>query len=161
MIAAVSEILNNEVEAVLKDGRLSLMLIRCYSTLYLNGGQCRVCAQSQREYYRQLQINGLEKAKHMENKTCQLPDEALHYIRGLGNKHISNANITDDEAIICLTNGWLKERHFLKLPDTWVTAPIIETVKVIEQPDEIIGQSTNEAAQKQIQIKKGRKPKTA
>ena len=116
MIDQINEILNYEVEAVLKDGRLSLNLLRIYSVIYMGGAPCRACSQSQRAYYAELKKSGLQKASIMVNRTCELQPDALHYVRGLGNKHVSNHNITDEEAIICLKNGWLKERHFVKLP---------------------------------------------
>lgn len=148
MIEQINEILSNEVEAVLKDGRLSLNLMRIYSVLYMNGAPCRACSQSQRTYYSELQKTGLQKAIIMVNRTCELMPDALHYVRGLGNKHLSNHNITDEEAIICLQNGWLKERHFAKLPVGY---------KKPEAQKEIEPQSENTPEEEQPK-KRGRKP---
>lgn len=118
MTEIVNEILSKSVEEVI-NSPLSLTLLKCYSVLYLNGGQPRACAVSQRGYYAQLQRDGLQKAEIMDNKTCKLVD-GIHWVKPMAD-HISNANITDEIATECLTKGWLLERHFVTLPEGYKT----------------------------------------
>lgn len=114
MIEQIKTILSKPVEEVI-NSPLSLVLLKCYSVLYLNGGQPRACAVSQRGYYAQIARDGLQKAEIMENKTCRLVD-GIHWVRALAD-HFSNANITDEVALKCLAEGWLLERHFITLPE--------------------------------------------
>ena len=66
MIQEIEEILSKPVKEVI-NSPLSLTLLKIYSTLYLGGGQPRWCERSQTSYYNQLAIDGLKKAKQMEN----------------------------------------------------------------------------------------------
>ena len=132
MVELINQILSKDVEEVISSP-LSLSLIKCYSVLYCGGQQVRVCAVSQRGYYQQLKINGLKKAMEQQDKTCKLANDDLYYIRAIGG-HLSNSNITDETALMCLKNGWLKEKHFEKLPDAYLNAQQEEqTVSDIEQ----------------------------
>lgn len=122
-------ILSKPVDEVINSS-LSLVLLRCYSLIYLGGKQCQACAKSQRSYYYQIQTNGLRQLEIMEtaiNKTCKLKTDNLVYISPLQN-HYSNVNITDEIALNCLSKGYLKESDFETLPEAYqkkVTHPDI------------------------------------
>lgn len=118
MVEQVKQILSKPVEEVI-NSPLSLVLLKCYSVLYLNGGQPRACAVSQRGYYAQIARDGLQKAEIMENKTCKLVD-GRHWVKPLAD-HLTNSNITDEVALKCLGEGWLLERHFITLPEGYKT----------------------------------------
>ena len=120
MIDQVNEILKNDVEAVIKSP-LSLTLLRCYSTLYLNGRQPRACAASQRKYYSQLKKDGMSKARKLEmakERTCKPNWNGLCY-SSKACKHFSNETITDGEAIDALNKGYLFESQFDVLPENY------------------------------------------
>ena len=123
MVQEIEEILSKPVKEVISSP-LSLTLLKIYSTLYLGGGQPRWCERSQTSYYNQLAIDGLKKAKQMENsgvltRTCELKPDMLIYVSSLA-MHITKANITDWIACEGLTKGFLKESQFIKLPDCWL-----------------------------------------
>ena len=123
MVQEIEEILSKPVKEVISSP-LSLTLLKIYSTLYLGGGQPRWCERSQTLYYNQLAIDGLKKAKQMENsgvltRTCELKPDILIYVSSLA-MHITKANITDWIACEGLTKGFLKESQFIKLPDCWL-----------------------------------------
>lgn len=124
MIDEIKLILSKDVREVIKSP-LSGQLLKIYSTLYLGGGQPRWCEKSQTAYYKQIAIDGIEKATKMGletiNKTCELKPDILIHITAL-QMHVSNANITDKIAIEGLQKGWFKESNFVKLPETAVKA---------------------------------------
>ena len=119
MLEQIKEILNNDVEQVIKSAQLSLSLCKCYSKLYLNGAAPRVCAAAQRKYYLQLKIDGMNKVKLIEKakeRTCKPNFNGLCY-SSKACKHYSSELLNDEEAIIALEKGFLKEAHFEKLPE--------------------------------------------
>ena len=123
MVQEIEEILSKPVKEVISSP-LSLTLLKIYSTLYLGGGQPRWCERSQTSYYNQLAIDGIKKAKQMENsgvltRTCELKPDMLIYASSLA-MHITKSNITDWIACEGLTKGFLKESQFIKLPDCWL-----------------------------------------
>ena len=123
MVQEIELILSKDVKEVISSP-LSLTLLKIYSTLYLGGGQPRWCERSQTSYYNQLAIDGLKKAKQMENsgvltRTCELKKDMLIYVASLA-IHITHSNITDWLACEGLTKGFLKESQFIKLPDCWL-----------------------------------------
>ena len=123
MVQEIEEILSKPVKEVISSP-LSLTLLKIYSTLYLGGGQPRWCERSQTSYYNQLAIDGIKKAKQMENsgvleRTCELKPDMLIYVASMA-MHITKSNITDWIACEGLTKGFLKESQFIKLPDCWL-----------------------------------------
>ena len=119
MLSEVKEILTNDVEVVIKSPQLSLSLLRCYSVLYIQGKSPRVCARSQRNYYRQLQKDGIMKAELAEkvkNRTCVPAWNGLKYIRKAC-AHFSDATIHDEQAIDAIKKGYLLESDFEVLPE--------------------------------------------
>lgn len=141
MITEVKEILNNDVEVVIKSPQLSLSLLKCYSLLYISGAQPRACARSQRDYYRKLQIDGImraELAEKVKARTCVPAWNGLKYVRKAC-KHYSNLTVHDEQAIDALERGFLKEADFSVLPDGYEK----EAKEEVKKPK-----------------KRGRKPKT-
>ena len=123
MVSDIEEILSKTVKEVI-GSPLSLKLLKVYSTLYLGGGQPRWCERSQTSYYNQLAIDGIKKARQMENsgvleRTCELKPDMLIYVASMA-MHITKSNITDWIACEGLTKGFLKESQFVKLPDCWL-----------------------------------------
>jgi len=69
----VTRLLSMEVEAIMSS-TASLDLIRCYSFMYLVGAQPGGCEASQRRYYTELNLTGLQKAQEMDElqkRTCK------------------------------------------------------------------------------------------
>ena len=135
-------IISKDVEEVVNTS-LVLTLLKVYSILYLGGSQPRACGQCQRGYYAEIKSNGLKKLEIMKDsieRTCELKTNNLIYISALHN-HVSNINITDQMAIQCLKNGWLKEADFAKLPiEAKVTThkDVLESVVTVSNEKEIV-----------------------
>lgn len=49
-------------------------------------------------------------------KTCELVSKDIIYLQPL-HGHVSNVNMTDELAVRCIENKWLKESDFVKLPE--------------------------------------------
>lgn len=124
-VEKVRYLLSRNVEEIISSTD-SLDLIRCYSMLYLNGQQCRSCEASQRSYYKELFLTGLNKAKQMDeakNRTCKpnwgkgcTNNIGLKFIHKEGNFY-SSEHITDDQAVSLLNRGLLHESDFDVLPE--------------------------------------------
>lgn len=151
MLATVEKILSMEVEAVISSPA-SLDLIKAYSQLYCNGFLCRSCADAQRGYYRQLMIDGIEKAKKYEMaqiRTCEPKHKGTFQVRNYG--FVISSQMTDEQAIYMLNNKLLTESDFIKLPHGYSQ----KQAKVAEVIDEVIEETTEEQP-----AKKERKPRT-
>ena len=154
MLATVEKILSMEVEAVISSPA-SLDLIKAYSQLYCNGFLCRSCADAQRGYYRQLMIDGIEKAKKYDMaqiRTCEPKHKGTIMVRGYG--FVICSQMTDEVALYLLNNKMLNESDFIKLPESYSQ----KQAKVAEVVDEVIAETT-ETTQEQP-AKKERKPRT-
>lgn len=117
----VSLILNESFENIVST-ELSLKLIGLYSKIYLNGAQCGFCEASQRKYFTQLQIDGMEQAKKIEeakSRTCIPAWNDLLYVRATGDHYLPHA-ITDEQAFSLLKNKYIGEDLFTKLPDQYL-----------------------------------------
>jgi hypothetical protein len=127
MVEDVGKILRTDIREVVASP-LSVLLLKCYSVLYLNGGQPRFCEASQRKYYNQLKVDGMERAKLLEavkSRTCEPAWNGLKYYPATG-EHINNEWITDEQAIKYLKLGLLKERDFITLPKLYKVNETIE-----------------------------------
>lgn len=91
-----------------------LTLIKLYSDLYLGGAQCRTCANSQRKYYEELKKTG-KMAIESKTRTCVPNWNGIIYISGTG-LHYNSETITDEQAKILLSKGYLKDDMFARLP---------------------------------------------
>ena len=135
MIEIVKNLIGREVEEIISSP-LSLQLLKVYSYLYLHGAQPRTCAKSQRKYYQQLKINGIELATKYDKamaRTCKPRWRGLRFIRKIAS-HVSSENITDEQAIKYLESGVLRSEDFEILPATFQ----IEEIKVEELPKDLI-----------------------
>lgn len=133
--ADIELIISKDVEEVV-NSPLILTLLRVYSLLYLNGQQPRACGQCQRGYYSEIKSNGLLKFSQMEsnlNRTCELVTNDILYITPM-HMHISNVNITDEMALTCLENGWLKPACFKKLPENYKVNTHVDIIDVPAKP---------------------------
>ena len=151
MLATVEKILSMEVEAVISSPA-SLDLIKAYSQLYCNGFLCRSCADAQRGYYRQLMIDGIEKAKKYDMaqiRTCEPKHKGTFQVRNYG--FVISSQMTDEQAIYMLNNKLLTESDFIKLPEAYSQ----KQAKVADVIDEVIAETTEEQP-----AKKERKPRT-
>ena len=140
MVTAVKLILNSDISVVLKSAELSLSLLKCYSILYLNNGQPRVCERSQRAYYSQLQKSGIMKASKQEeinNRTLKPSFKGLKYIPQPFCKHINSDYLTDADAIELLNAKALRESDFQVLPEGYNVTPKVEEVKAEDAPKEM------------------------
>lgn len=124
---------------------LALTLLFLYSTLYKRGEQLPWCAACMRDYYKQLNLNGLEMIDlylEAKNRTCIPNFKGLRYVREEA-RHYSNEYLTDAQAIYLLNAGYLKENEFIKLPDgynsktTHIENVISEAKKVITKPSKV------------------------
>lgn len=134
MVERVKKLLSMEVGEIISSPQ-SIELLKVYSLLYINGGQPRTCSRSQKRYYDELTLTGLEMAtkynKLME-RTCKtkLGENELRYIWG---DFYTDAQITDAVAIKLLDNGGLTESDFEKLPDGYKMAKP-EPIKTTTEP---------------------------
>jgi len=118
MVSEVEKILSMGIGEIISSPN-SLLLLKVYSILYLNGGQPNTCEKSQKEYYRRLQQDGLQKAITMENlekNIHKLNRKGLMYIGKPYCKHFDLQKLTDKEAQTLLDNGYLKKEDFSVLP---------------------------------------------
>ena len=114
-------ILNESFEKIVSS-ELSLKLISLYSKIYLNGAQCGFCEASQRKYYNQLQIDGMEQAEKIDkakNRTCVPAWKDLLFIPRTGD-HYNCELISDQQAFDLLKGKYIGEELFTKLPDQYL-----------------------------------------
>jgi hypothetical protein len=112
----LAQLLSRDVEGLIASPD-SLKLLKLASILLLNGGQPRTCANSIRKYFEQLKtidMNAVERAEQVKNRTCVPKWNGLRYIKG---NHYDNKNITDNEAIQLIRAGLLSKNDFEKMPD--------------------------------------------
>ena len=113
----VQEIISNNIDDIISS-KLCIKLFRCYSILYLNGGQPRTCSNSQRLYYKQLCDNGIELAKKYmkaKDRKCKPNWKGNKYIPQ--NARFYNSDLlSDDDASYLLSKGFLTEKNFIILP---------------------------------------------
>lgn len=118
MIKEVNQILSMDIGEIVSSP-MSLTLLKVYSILYLNGGQPHSCEKSQKEYYKRLQKDGLQKAIEMENlekNIHKLNKKGLMYVGKPFCKHFDLQKLTDQEAITLIEKGYLREDQFEVLP---------------------------------------------
>lgn len=113
----IDKIINSDFNTIKKDGELSLLLLKLYSELFLNGNRPSTCIQCMRDYHSKIIKFGKQKIKEMEDKTCKMK-KGIVYVRQI-HKHISDNNITDEEAVDLLEKKFLQERHFEILPKAY------------------------------------------
>lgn len=138
MFSELKNLLQKDFEDIIKSSD-SLQLLRFYSILYLNGAQPKTCTQSQREYFTQLQLNGIMKAEQYDEinkRTCKPKWVGLKFIPSQG-RHFSNEFITDIQATGLLQKGVLKESDFIVLPDLYLEEKEIEKQIIEEEKIEI------------------------
>jgi hypothetical protein len=122
MLEQLNRLLKMDVEEIISSEH-SLTLINIYSKLYLNGGQPKTCAASQRKYYANLKKD-YKMAKEKLKRTCIPNWEGRKYIPGVfkkgvlvaGHLHIMGASLTDEKAKELLKQRALKEKDFIRLP---------------------------------------------
>lgn len=134
MVDNVKTILANDIQDIIKSPELSMLLLKTYSKLYLQGSAPRICERSQRRYYDQLKNTGIMKAELIEkikNRTLTPAWKGNKYSPKVF-RHISDLYIHDKEACELLESGVLKESDFTKLPDGYAS-------KIKTHPD-IIGE---------------------
>lgn len=153
MYETVKQLLSMEVATIISSPA-SLDLIKAYSKLYCNGALCRSCSEAQKEYYHQLKIDGLEKAKKYDMaqiRTCEPRHNGTIMVRNYG--FVICSQMTDQVAIYLLTNNMLTESDFVKLPDGYKT----KQNHVVDVVDEVIPEVAKIDQKKAA--KRGRKPK--
>lgn len=119
-LTKVNKILSENFDTVKGDAVLALLLIKTYSILYKSGKQVRTCENSMRRYYVELQKTGKMKAEMQEqikNRTCDPSWEGIKEIYFKTGIFQTRAEVlTDENAIIFLKAGKLKEEDFKVLP---------------------------------------------
>lgn len=119
----LKELLKMDIEEIISSVH-SLTLLKYYSKLYLNGGQPRTCAASQKKYYLLMKKDYQMKKEIIERK-CVPAFQGRRYIPGVfkdgkliaGHLHIMGSTLTDAQAIMFLELGVLTKKDFAKLPD--------------------------------------------
>jgi hypothetical protein len=124
MVETVKYICSKSAEEIISSAD-TIKLLNCYSVLYLNGGQPRWCARSQREYYTEIQKTGLimaEKYEQAKVRTCKPAFKGLRLVAHPknGHYHINAETLTDAQAMDLLRLDILKEDQFEKLPDAYL-----------------------------------------
>ena len=117
MIEKVKQILAIPFDDLQNDKRV-LLFLRIYSTLYLNGKSPGTCGKCQRDFYIQLQKNGIKMAinyEEIKNRTCEPNWDGLKYIHVTA-RDWNDKNLTDKDAVYLLEKGYLKESDFKILP---------------------------------------------
>ena len=67
------------------------------------------------------------------NRTCELKTSDILYISPM-HMHVSNVNITDEMALKCLENGWLKPECFKTLPENYKVVTHADILDVPAKP---------------------------
>jgi len=138
MIEEVKTLIGSDIESILKDGTLSLSLLKCYSKIYLNGSQPRTCSKAMRGYHNKLKKDGMNKAQILQKvseRTCELVNKGLRYIPSI-QTHIVDSMLYDEKAIQLLESGALRQSDFTKLPYHYqlkIEAPTEEVKKEVKQ----------------------------
>lgn len=114
MRSDIEKLINRDISEILNDSELSLLLLKTYSKLFLNGSQPNLCSKCMRDYHQKLIKFGLDKFTAMDKRTCKLKSHIV-YIPKIGMQY-SNDNITDEIALNLLAMGYVKESHFEVLP---------------------------------------------
>jgi hypothetical protein len=119
MLSDIEKLLSKDFEEI-TNSSLSLLLLDCYSKLYLNGGQPRYCRASQLLYYQEISKTGkimAEKFDEINKRTFNLKlDKGIMYVGKPFCRHFNRELMSDANAIALLKNGILKESDFTTLP---------------------------------------------
>lgn len=126
MLKKIEELKRHSIDEILKDGPLSKLLLKVYSTLFLKGGPPNLCASCMRDYYKKIITKGPEMAKVL-NQTFKFKpnEEGLKQVAAVFDKsgkmiashrHILTDMLSDEDCIKALKIGQLKESMFLTLP---------------------------------------------
>lgn len=126
----------SEISVIKKDGRLTLLLLKLFSTLYLHGGKPSGCGKCLEDYYNQLKRTGYKKIIEMKDtkKTCVLKP-GVHYVRKMARHYMDNM-VTDEVALKLLSLGFIDESFFTKLPEGWGEKKEKAKVKSKQKPKE-------------------------
>lgn len=123
LLEDVQQILSKDIENIVKT-QDSLLLINCYSKLYLCGGNPGWCERSQRKYYSELQKTGIIKAmeyNEIQNKTNVPNWQGIKFICKNGKAfHVNSEWMPDLKAFDLLVNGFLSESDFKILPQKYI-----------------------------------------
>jgi hypothetical protein len=124
------EILSSmDVRDIIKSGEHTILLLRTYAAVFLNGGQPGNCESCIRSYHSQIIKFGKMKAELLEkikNRKCVPAWSGIKYIPGvmkagkwvIMHAHIDSATLTDEQAKKYLNAGALKKTDFAKLPES-------------------------------------------
>jgi len=159
MIDNVNLIISKDVKEVLNDASLTQMLKSCYSSLY--NKTAKGCQDSLRNYYRQLQIDGIMKAQMLEdakNRTCKPNWKGLIYVTSIYT-HINPDLLSDEMAEFYLINGVLKESQFDILPKGYIEKKLEKNSSKAENPVIEKDEKVLNVVKKVEHIKKGNKRK--
>lgn len=122
MVERVASILRHDYREII-GSPLILEFLDIYSKLYLNGGQPNHCEACHRKYWQELNQTGIQMAEKLEaikTRTLIPAWNGLMWVPSAA-RHFDSARITDQEACSCLIDGQLRESHFEKLPDDYVS----------------------------------------
>lgn len=135
MLERVKTLLSKDF-AEIKSSALSLELLKVYSALYMCGGQPRSCEKSMHSYFKQLQKDGIKKAKDMKEITNVCNKKGIVYVSNPMHKHVNFEQLSDTDAISLLKIGVLKKEDFAKLPDGYEHPKQAKQTAKSEEPKE-------------------------
>lgn len=128
MLESINRLIAMDIRDIIKSGECTLLLLKMYSLLFLNGGQPGNCESCLRKYHNEIIKHGKMKAEIAEkikNRTLIPGWNGLRYIPGIVKNgkylslhaHIHSDTLTDEQAVKYLNSGALKESDFKKLPE--------------------------------------------
>jgi len=97
-----------------------MLLLSLYSKLYMRGSNPGGCESCHKQYYHEICLTGIERAKQyeaMEKRTLTPNWNGIKYVRGA---FYDSEMISDEQALDALINEGLTDNHFKKLPDAWL-----------------------------------------
>ncbi|HSH53217.1 MAG TPA: hypothetical protein VK982_15940 [Bacteroidales bacterium] len=125
MISKLNNILSTDFEEI-ANSSLSLDLLNIYSYCYLKGKQPNTCKASLLRYYQKIIKNKNKIIEKMEKQTNKCKLIGIKYIGKPLCKHYNLQNLTDVDAHKLLDKGYLKEKDFSKLPESYLEEKEIE-----------------------------------
>lgn len=123
-------LISMDINSILKSGEYTMLLLRTYSALFLNGSQPSTCTSCMRDYHTKIIKEGKMKAQLLEKvkaRTCVPNWEGVKFVKAIVkngkmitiHQHINPDVLTDEKAIELLKSGALTDADFSKLPDSF------------------------------------------
>lgn len=128
MIKNVEILKSMDIDSILKSGEYTMLLLRTYSALFLNGAAPGTCSSCMRNYHLKIIKEGKMKAELLEKvkaRTCVPNWKGQKFVRAILkngkmitiHQHIDSEMLTDEKANELLKSGALTKDDFKQLPE--------------------------------------------